>query len=151
MYIRRELQAEEVKINTKFQENMWVTVKLNNKDKIIIGCIYKSPNSSQENLDALKDLIRNIAQPNKEHSHLLIMGDFIYNKIDWNQWTMKTIGRGKRIRDSYLLQHVNTITRSRENSKPSMLDLILTNEEEMIDNLHVMDPLGHSDHCVMEF
>ena len=32
-----------------------------------------------------------------------------------------------------------------------MLDLILTNEEEMIDNLHVKDPHGHSDHCVMEF
>ena len=32
-----------------------------------------------------------------------------------------------------------------------MLDLILTNEEEMIDNLHVKDPLGRSDHCVMEF
>ena len=46
LYIRRELKAEEVKINTKFQESMWVTVKLNNKDKIIIGCIYKSPNSS---------------------------------------------------------------------------------------------------------
>ena len=55
------------------------------------------------------------------------------------------------IRDSYLIQHVNTITRSRENSEPSMLDLILTNEEEIIDNLHVKDPLGHSDHCVMEF
>ena len=37
-----ELKAEEVKINTKFQESMWVTVKLNNKDKIIIGCIYKA-------------------------------------------------------------------------------------------------------------
>ena len=32
-----------------------------------------------------------------------------------------------------------------------MLDLIFTNEEDMIDNLHVKDPLGHSDHCVMEF
>ena len=32
-----------------------------------------------------------------------------------------------------------------------MLDLILTNEKEMIDNLHVQDPLGHSDHCVIEF
>ena len=32
-----------------------------------------------------------------------------------------------------------------------MLDLILTNEERMIDNQHVKDPLGHSDHCVMEF
>ena len=31
-----------------------------------------------------------------------------------------------------------------------MLDLILTNEE-MIDNLHVKDPLGLSVHCVTEF
>ena len=44
---------------------MWVTVNLNKQDKIIIGCIYKSPNTSQENLDALKDLIRNIAQPKR--------------------------------------------------------------------------------------
>ena len=96
LYIRRELKAEEVKINTKFQESVWVTVKLNNKDKIIIGCIYKSPNSSQENLDALKDLICNIAQPIKEHSHVLIMGDFNYNKIDWNQWTSGNDREGKR-------------------------------------------------------
>ena len=32
-----------------------------------------------------------------------------------------------------------------------MLDLILTNKEEMINNLHVKDPLRHSDHCVVEF
>ena len=32
-----------------------------------------------------------------------------------------------------------------------MLDLIRTNEEEMIYNLHVKDSLGHSDHCVMKF
>ena len=130
MYIRRELKAEEVKINTKFQESMWVTFNLNNKDKIIIGCIYKSPNSSQENLDALKDLIPNIAQPNKKHSHVLIMGDFKYNKIDWNQGTSENDMEGEAflecIRDSYLIQHVNTLTRSRENSEPSMLDLILT-------------------------
>ena len=47
-------------------------------------------------LDALKDLIRNIAQPNKEHSHVLIMGDFNYNKIDWNQWTSENDREGKR-------------------------------------------------------
>ena len=71
------------------------------------------------------------------------MGDFNYNKIGWNQWTSGNDREREAflecIRDSYLIQHVNTITRSRENSEPSMLDLILTNEEEMIDNLHVKD------------
>ena len=83
------------------------------------------------------------------------MGDFNYNKIDWSQWTSGNHREGEAflefIRDSYLREHVNTITRSRENSEPSMLDLILTNEDEMIDKLHEKDPFGHSDHCVMEF
>ena len=81
---------------------MWVTVNLNNKDKIIIRCIYQSPNSSQENLDALKDLIHNIAQPNKEHSHVRIMGDFNYNNIDWNHWT----SRNDREREAFLREIV---------------------------------------------
>ena len=69
------------------------------------------------------------------------MGDFNYNKIDWNQWTSGTDRKWEAIleciRDSYVIQHVNNITRSRENREPSMLDLILTNEKETIDNLHV--------------
>ena len=32
-YIRRELKAEEVKINTNFQESMWVTINDNKKTK----------------------------------------------------------------------------------------------------------------------
>ena len=32
-----------------------------------------------------------------------------------------------------------------------MLDFILTNEEEMISNLHVKDPLRYSDYSVTEF
>ena len=54
-------------------------------------------------------------------------------------------------RDSYLIQQVNTVTWNRENGEPSMSHLILTNEEEMIDNLHVKDPLGYNDHCFIEF
>ena len=50
LYIRRELKAEEVKITIKFQENMWVTVNLNNKDKIIIGCIYKAQIAAKKTL-----------------------------------------------------------------------------------------------------
>ena len=63
---------------------MWITINLNNKNIIIVGQSYKNPNSSQENLDALKNLISNIAQPSKEHDHVLILGGFNYNKIDWN-------------------------------------------------------------------
>jgi hypothetical protein len=52
-----------------------------------VGCVYKSPSSKQENLDELKSLMRNVSQMDKEYSHILIMADFNYHKINWKQWT----------------------------------------------------------------
>jgi hypothetical protein len=48
------------------------------------------------------------------------------------------------IRDSYLFQHVMENTRMRENCEPSTLDLILTNDENMIEELNYTSPLGNS-------
>jgi hypothetical protein len=39
----------------------------------------------------------------------------------------------------------------RENCEPSTLDLILTNDENMIEELNYTSPLGNSDHCRLEF
>jgi hypothetical protein len=52
--------AEEVKVITKFQESIWVSIKLNAKEKVIVGCVYKSPSSKQENLDELKSLMSSL-------------------------------------------------------------------------------------------
>jgi hypothetical protein len=49
------------------------------------------------------------------------------------------------VRDTYLYQHVKQATRYRGDNQPSLLDLILTNEEEMIDNVVHNAPLGNSD------
>jgi hypothetical protein len=42
-------------------------------------------------------------------------------------------------------------TRMRENCEPITLDLILTNDENMIEELNYTSPLGNSDHCSLEF
>jgi hypothetical protein len=57
----------------KFQESIWISIKLNVKDKVIVGCAYNSPSSKQENLDELKSLMRNVSQMDKEYSNVLIM------------------------------------------------------------------------------
>ena len=62
IYVRKELLAEEVKVITKFQEGIWISIKLNAKDKVIVGCVYKTPSSKHENLDELKSLMRNVSQ-----------------------------------------------------------------------------------------
>jgi hypothetical protein len=91
----------------------------------------------------------------KDFSHLLIMGDFNYPKIDWISWTTTGDKEGESfievIRDCYLYQHVLKNTRARIDCEPSALDLIFTNDEEMIEDISYDEPLGHSDHGVLDF
>ena len=49
------------------------------------------------------------------------------------------------IEDLFLTRHVRQPTRYREGKNPSLLDLILTNEEDMIESLTYNQGLGKSD------
>ena len=53
--------------------------------------------------------------------------------------------------DLFLKQHVDFNTRFREGDNPSMLDLIFTIEDYMIENLISIAPLGKSDHVGLLF
>ncbi|VDI15853.1 Hypothetical predicted protein [Mytilus galloprovincialis] len=86
------------------------------------------------------------------------MGDFNYPEINWETWNTK----GDRpnstenkfleaLQDNFLYQHTTKPTRWRGADTPHTLDLLITNEEEMISNLEYMSPLGKSDHCVLSF
>ena len=55
------------------------------------------------------------------------------------------------IKDCFLFQHVREPTRYRSQNVPSILDLILTNEENMVNNLQYKPGVGKSDHLVLEF
>ena len=113
---------------TLFEESIWVNIKLNGKDKMLVGCLYKSPSSHTENLEGLNKLIIEVSKM-KEFSHLLITGDFNFPKIDWKTWTSKRKNGGEkflestRIRESYLIQHVTEVTRVRDDSESSILDI----------------------------
>ena len=71
-------------------------------------------------------------------SHLLIVGDFNCRPINWGQFYFTENGKHvssmllECIRDCFLFQHVKDSTRYRDQNIPSILDLILTSEENMI-------------------
>ena len=50
------------------------------------------------------------------------------------------------LRDNFLFQHVHSNTRHRFGQEPSCLDLVLSDKEELIENLKISDKLGASDH-----
>ena len=50
------------------------------------------------------------------------------------------------VQDCFLTQHVSEPTRG-----DNILDLILSTQKEMIDNVRVVEPLGKSDHSQIQF
>ena len=50
-----------------------------------------------------------------------------------------------------MYQHVSAPTRVRGQDRPSTLDLVLTNEELMIEDLEIGAPIGNSDHASVTF
>jgi len=53
--------------------------------------------------------------------------------------------------DLFPVQHVHAATRYRAAQEPSMVDYIFTDEEKLIENMKIGQPLGKSDHVVLEW
>ena len=64
---------------------------------------------------------------------LVILGDFNYKEINWEENTVSGDDQTKFIeciQQNFLTQHVTEITRFRGNDIPSRVDLIFSKEEE---------------------
>ncbi|XP_057310035.1 uncharacterized protein LOC130648032 [Hydractinia symbiolongicarpus] len=90
----------------------------------------------------------------RRYSHILVNGDFHYPKIDWDNWTAhgneKSLNFIKCLRDCYFNQLITKPTRGRGNNNPSILDLVITNDDDFIETCNTFSPLGKSDHFVVE-
>ena len=71
-------------------------------------------------------------------THVVIMRDFNYPSISWDNANINLSADSELfyevINDNLLVQHMPFNTRFKEGNVPSKLDLLFTNEEEMIDN-----------------
>ena len=150
IYVKKGLTAQEVKIHDLFEENLNLLINLNKGDKILISAIYRSPNSDRSNNDELNNYINELDKFSA--SHKLVVGDFNFPTINW---TEKTAPDGtaqaflESIEETYWTQHIVEPTRKRGSDNPSLLDLLFTNEEDMISEINMESPLGKSDHSVI--
>ena len=125
---------------------------------LVSDSIYRSPSVTTSTcIEELNEIILTNKVNNKKYDYLLYVGDFNFKEIDWEN-NNTNVGPEhlaskflESVRDTYVYQHVKQATRYRGDNQPSLLDLILTNEEEMIDNVVHNAPLGNSDHEILEF
>ena len=118
-----------------------------------MGAIYRSP-SSADSCFTINRLLNEAAGLSQK---LLRGGDFNTKDINWSNYT--TIHSDTHYEfefieclwDSFMFQHISDFTRIRENQIPSILDLVLTKDENDIENVTILPSLGVSDHVVIKF
>ena len=160
VYVKNELNSSVLEIHpqVKYQEVCTLEIRLRGGDTLLFACCYRSPTpteTSDSNNAKLLELLVNLSK--KKYSHCCIVGDFNLRDIDWTRWST-TNGEESydakfldAINQCFLFQHVDRATRQRGSDKPSLLDLILTNETGHISDVNYDSPLGKSDHSTLVF
>ena len=117
--------------------------------------IYRSPSENTEEKNAkLRDLLTEASD--MKFKHYIIMGDFNYPVINWNiQCAKKDNSDEQRfidcLQDNFMFQIIDKPTRWRGTNIPNILDLVITKDEAVVEDIEYQSPLGKSDHCVVCF
>lgn len=104
-----------------FVESCWCTIKLNNHEQILLGGIYRSPSSDDNNARNLNNLINEAVSLN--YKYTILVGDFNYPSICWEDWSTRESNNHPSfrfiecIRDNYLSQFILEPTRYREGQR----------------------------------
>ena len=140
------------------KESVWCEIAVDSKDKERIWVVYKSPNCEARNQEMLNKLITQEVERGYKHTVIVeFVGDFNFPEINWESWSVSSSETHPAFKfivclgDNFLFQHVHSNTRHRFGQEPSCLDLVLSDKEEIIENLKIGDKLGASDHSSILF
>ena len=144
LYFKEHIQAYEIQIEAEagFSEAIWCNLE-SQGSKIIVGVVYRCPSISKDEDTSLHKVITHASR-----GECLIMGDFNHPDIRWNSLdsSKESAKFLLLVQNCFLTQHVLEPTRG-----DNVLDLILSSNKELVDNVTVVEPLGTSDHSQIHF
>ena len=149
LYIRDTLQCcinGKIKTDSK-TESLWVDIK-EGSQTVVLGLVYRPPNASQEINSSLWQELNRASK----YRQICVLGDFNYRNVDWDLMIGNRESEEflKVMQDNFLKQLVIEPTRGN-----NILDLIITNSDDIIEEVDVGGYLGNSDHreirCKIKF
>ena len=152
MYVRKTLNASPSQLVPVRVCN--VRFHLRKKDRLLLGCPYRSPNSTKINYKRLNKFLQTAST---HVSHVLTTGDFNLPEIGWKEDVSPGDINHKAslfleaTREAFLFQHVKETTHFSGDQTPNIWDLILTVEEDMVSGVQHLAPLGKSHHEILKF
>ena len=148
LYVKSNIQSvlmTDIKANVDV-ESVWIDILAHNKS-YRIGAFYRPPNQSHELDMEMAQEIETACHNNEKG--IVIMGDFNFPDIQWESMSNMDCRSSVFINcllDNFLTQVVQEPTRH-----TALLDLILTNDESIVDDIKVEENLGVSDHNIIRF
>lgn len=156
LYVAEKLESYSCDFlnNVEVEDSCWCIIKTKS-DNILVGVTYRSPSSSHDNNAKIVECIDKLRRVERLSS-ILLMGDFNYPEIDWEAGIVRTGNADaarfyEAVQGQYLFQCVDSPTRVVMGERPSILDLVFTNEVNMVHDLEIVAPLGKSDHSGLLF
>jgi hypothetical protein len=137
-------------------DSVWIKFE-NDQFNFVIACVYRPPTNSvlnSQNNDIT--LLDTIASTLEKFPNLIILGDFNFPNINWSSKTSATTSNTEQIFVDFLSENsfsqlVNEPTRYRTCQNPSLLDLILTTDENLVTSVKVSSSIEISDHSTIKF
>ena len=130
IFVKKCLTANQIHTVNCADDTVWIELKTENKKKMIIGGIYRSPNNSKEKNEQLWGTLLSMANTYKDN--MLVMGDFNCGGINWidvmsNEQNLDALSNKliEVLRDCFLEQVITENTRAWGTNIPSLIDLVL--------------------------
>ena len=150
MYIKDTINYSMEENERNVCEAQVIKIPLQRGRHLLFASIYRSPNSTVENNRQINELIVDVS---KSRCSIVIAGDMNYPGINWDRMsgtTEKDFHFIETVRNAYLVQNVDRVTRGRSSQQASLLDLVLTKEHQLNPRIEYHQPLGKSDHSLLE-
>ena len=152
LYVRSALQPVEFEPRSKFPEQVWCRILDSKSEEFYMGVCYRTPTDSifgSGNHVALQELVTELAESKR---HFMLVGDLNYSFKKWplDADTDAPTEEARQfidcLDDNFLTQHVTVPTRNN-----SILDLIITDEQDMIHDILDLGALVNSDHNALQW
>ena len=145
LYVKDCFKAAKVEIQVPYPEHVWCRIP-NVNGNLFIGICYRSPNEDifgKDNHVHLRKLLSVVSREN-----CLIMGGFDYRNIEWRNGVCSSNDETSKflqcVNYCFLAQHVTSPTRG-----TSLLDLVMTTEPELLDEVIDFGCFSNSDHRML--
>lgn len=117
---------------------------------VTLACIYRPRQSSHDDT-----LFRHLSHLSNTKQSVVVAGDFNFPDISWPLTTLPPVNSPTSefvnvIISSSFSQIVTEPTRIRMGQRPSLLDLLMTTDENILSDLEYLPPFGKSDHLVLK-